>query len=132
MRRVLLSVVLLAGLAGCRIENVGPSGITATRPVYVHERDVQVYRSFKEVRGHYTVVDDIWVDDDGVTPSDKLVWQLRVIAGGRGANAIVLDGFNRNDGKSSVAVGFSLDDKPTARAVAIWIGDGPPPERKLR
>ena len=132
VHKVILSIAIVATLAGCRIENVGPQGITATRPVYVNARDVQVYERLQDVPGHYTVIEDIWVDDDGVTPSDVLVQKLRVRGGGLGANAIVLDGFNRADHRSGTAFGFSIDDKPVARAKAVWIGAGPPPVRKLR
>jgi hypothetical protein len=132
VKRTLFALTIVATLAGCRIESIGPQGVTVTRPVYVNARDVQVYLKLKDVPGHYTVIEDIAVDDDGATPSDALVYKLRVMAGGLGANAIVLDSLNRDDHRSSVAVGISLDDKPVARAAAIWIGEGSPPVRQLR
>lgn len=132
MRKLFSAFSIVASLAGCRIESLGPQGVTVTQPIYVNERDVQVFQKFEDVRGTYTVIDAIWVDDDGIASSDSLVRSLRVMAGGRGANAIVLDRLNRTDSGSRTVLGFSLDDSPTARATAIWIGEGPPPERKLR
>lgn len=82
------------------------------------------------MKDRFTVVGELFVKDNGDDLPRVLESQLRVMAGARGANAIIMDPLNRRLNGTRVVVGLSLE-KPFEyyKATAIWIGDGPRPER---
>ena len=119
-------------LSGCAIEKVGPPGVTLTRPIRVKGRDVQVYRSAAEIPGRFSVVEPIWIKDDGETPPDVLERQLRQMAGARGANAIITDASNRRPNGTRVDLRPTLDNPfDYFSATAIWLGEGEQPQQRL-
>lgn len=130
--RVLVVTCLAVGLTGCTIERIGPPGVVMTRPIRVKANDVQVFETAELVRGRFSVVDDLFVKDNGDDLPRELESRLRVMAGARGANAIIMDPLNRRLNGTRVVVGLSLE-KPFKyyKATAIWIGDGPRPEKYL-
>lgn len=119
-------------LSGCSVERIGPPGVTLTRPIRVKAQDVEVFKSATDVRGHFSVVDDVRVKDDGSTLPRALERQLRELAGARGANAIITDPLNRKLNGTRVNLRPTLDDPfEYFSATAIWIGDGERPEKHL-
>ena len=130
--RASLVTCLAVGLTGCTIERVGPPSVVMTQPIRVDARDVQVFETADLVKGRFSVVDELFVKDDGGDLPRVLESRLRVMAGARGANAIILDPLNRRLNGTRVVVGLSLD-KPFRyfNATAIWVGDGPRPEKYL-
>lgn len=131
-----MKVMLIIGsailLSGCTIERVGPPGVTLTRPIRVKAQDVQVFKAVADVKSHFSVVDSVWVKDDGDTLPRVLERQLRELAGARGANAIITDPLNRELNGTRVDLRPTLD-KPFEyfSATAIWIGEGERPEKHL-
>ena len=121
-----------AALSGCAIERIGPPGVALTRPVHVHARDVSVFRDAAMIRNRFSVVDQVFIKDDGETLPRVLEKRLRELAGARGANAIILDSMNRPENGTGVDLRVTLD-KPFEyfQATAIWIGDGPPAQEHL-
>lgn len=119
-------------LSSCTIERIGPPGVTLTRPIRVPARDVQVFRAVADVKGHFSVVDRVWVKDDGDTLPSLLERQLRQLAGARGANAIITDPLNRQLNGTRMDWRPTLDDPfEYFSATAIWIGEGERPEKQL-
>lgn len=119
-------------LCGCAIEHVGPPGVTLTRPIRVKAEDVLVFKSAAEVEHHFTVIDSVWVKDDGDSLPRALERQLRELAGSRGANAIITDPLNRQLNGTRVDLTPTLNDPfKYFSATAIWIGEGSPPEKYL-
>ena len=132
-----MKIVMLACLAlattGCAIERVGPPGVTLTRAIPVKPGNVLVFESADAVKARFSVVEDIFVADDGETSPKELESRLRVMAGARGANAIILDPLNRRDNGTRVLLEVRFDDPfEYYSAEAIWIGDTPRPEKVLR
>lgn len=130
--RALLLTCLAVGLTGCTIERLGPPSVVMTQPIPVKARDVQVFETASAVAAPFSVVEELFVKDDGDDLPRTLESQLRVMAGARGANAIIMDPLNRRLNGTRVVVGLTLD-KPFKyyKATAIWIGDGPKPEKYL-
>ena len=131
MKRMLVigSAILLSS---CAIEHIGPPGVTLTRPIRVKAEDVQVFKAAADVRGHFSVVDSVWVKDDGDTLPRVLERQLRELAGSRGANAIITDPLNRKLNGTRVDLRPTLDEPfQYFSATAIWIGEGERPEKYL-
>lgn len=103
-----------------------------TRAHTVPARDVRVFEPADMVRQGFWVVEELTVRDDGEANIAELQRDLRVMAGARGANALVLHPMNRRPNGTRVVVGPSLGDPfEQYRATAIWIGDAPPPVRQL-
>lgn len=130
--RALLVTCLAVVLSGCTIERVGPPGVVMTRVVRVKASDVKVFQVADVVKDRFSVVDDLYVTDNGDDLPRVLEGRLRVMAGARGANAIIMDPLNRRLNGTRIVVGPTLDDPfKYYRATAIWIGDGPRPEKYL-
>ena len=130
--RTALLIAMAISVSGCTIERGGPPGVVLTRPIRVPAKDVQVFQTTAQVQGRFTVVDSIFVKDDGKITPDLLERELRVIAGARGANAIITDPLNRTPNGLRVALKPTLDDPFNYySATAIWIGDGERPEKYL-
>lgn len=130
--RTALLIGMAISLSACTIERVDPPGVVLTRPIRVPAKDVQVFETMAEVKGRFTVVDSIFVKDNGKTTPDLLKRELRVIAGARGANAIITDPLNRTPNGLRVDLRPTLDDPfKYYTATAIWIGDGERPEKYL-
>ncbi|MEG8055394.1 hypothetical protein QP150_00180 [Sphingomonas sp. 22L2VL55-3] len=130
--RTTLLITMAISLSGCTIERIGPPGVVLTRPIRVPAKDVQVFKTLAEVKGRFTVIDSIFVKDDGKTTPELLERDLRVIAGARGANAIITDPLNRTPNGLRVDLRPTLDDPfKYYSATAIWIGDGERPEKYL-
>ena len=92
-------------------------------------RDVLVFANAAVVPGKYSVVEEIWVKDDGDELTRVLESRLRTKAGALGANAIVLHPSNRREN------GTRIDLRPTFdnpfdyfQATAVWLGEGTRPE----
>lgn len=131
MRGLSLGLAVLFTTA-CTIERVGPPGVVLTRPIRVRASQVQVYETASMVPGQFSVVDDLDIKDDGAELPRVLEKQLRELAGGRGANAVILDPLNRKPNGTRVVTGLTLDDPFTHfRGTAIWVGDGPRPVTNL-
>lgn len=131
MRRLLLAGLAL-GLSGCAIERIGPPGAVLTRAIRVKASDVQVYAAANEVAGQYAIVEDLFVSDDGDELPRVLEERLRIMAGARGANAIIMHPLNRRLDGTRIVNGLALDDPlKYYRATAIWMCSGPPPEKVL-
>ena len=119
-------------LAGCSVQHVGPPGVTLTRAVKVKARNVMVYNEFQAVPGRYAVVEEVFVKDDGSMSPEEMASNLRVQAGARGANAIVMSVTNRRNNGLRIDTRVRLDNPfDYYSATAIWIGDGPRPETYL-
>jgi len=123
---------LIVVLPGCTIERVGPPGVVMTQSVRVKARDVKIFQTADMVQNRFSVVEDIYVTDNGDELPRVLEDRLRVMAGARGANAIIVHPLNRKLNGTRITVGPTLDDPfKYYRATAIWIGEGPRPERYL-
>jgi len=93
---------------------------------------VKVFQSAADVKDHFSVVDTVFVKDDRQTLPRVLERQLRVMAGARGANAIITDPLNRRLNGTRVDLRPTLDNPfDYFSATAIWIGDGEPPRKYL-
>ena len=90
---------LRAGVAvmGCAIEKISPPGVVKSRAVAVHPRDVRLFTALADVPVRHSVVEDVFIKDDGDLSPREMESRLRVQAGARGTNAIVLDSRNRRD-----------------------------------
>ena len=131
MRGMIVVAVCFAA-TGCTIETVSPPGIVMTRAIAVHPRDVMVFADLVGVPARYSVVDEVWIRDDGDMSPREMESRLRVQAGARGANAIIMDKLNRRDNGTRVDLGLRLDDPfEYYSATAIWIGEGERPEKYL-
>ncbi len=128
----MLSLGTAVLLSDCTIQRIGPPGVIVTGPIRVKAQLVQVFKSAADVMGHFSVVDRVWVKDDGDTFPRALERQLRGLAGARGANAIITDPFNRELNGTRVDLRPTLDKLfEHFSATAIWIGDGARPEKQL-
>lgn len=135
MQSKTISLSLLAAaltIGGCTIQRIDDGGPFATRPVTVPAKDVAVYQRLEDVPGPYTVVEEVFVKDDGEALIRELESTLRVKAGARGANAIILAQTNRrpNGVRTNFEVGL---DNPFDyySATAIWVGEGRPPVKVI-
>ncbi len=130
MKNLLLVVSIL--LSACAVEQIGPRGTTVTRPIRVKGHDVLVFGAIAEVSGRFTVVDDVWVKDDGDTLPSVLESRLRELAGARGANAVIMDPLNRKPNSLRIDLRPTLE-KPFEyfSATPIWVGEGERPEKYL-
>lgn len=130
--RAMILVVACFAATGCTIEKVSPPGVVMTRAIAVHPRTVKVFAAFADVPARYSVVDDVWIRDDGAMSPREMESRLRVQAGARGANAIVMDKLNRRDNGTRVDLNPRLDDPfDYYSATAIWIGEGERPQTYL-
>lgn len=131
MRKALVIATAIS-LSGCTVERIGPPGVVLTRPIRVQARDVQVFETMAEVKGRFSVVDTIFVKDDGRADPSILERELRALAGARGANAMITDPLNRKRNGTCVDLRPTLDNPfDYFSATAIWIGDGERPEKYL-
>lgn len=127
MKGLLLGIVMVA-VTACTVERVGPPGVALIRPVRVKASEVRVFEAAALVSGQFSIVDNLDIKDDGTETPRALEKRLRELAGGRGANAVILDPLNRKPNGTRVVTGFRLDDPfKHFRGTAIWIGDGPRP-----
>lgn len=130
--KLVLVAVLATSLAGCSVERIGAPGVTLTRVVPVKARDVQVFENAAAVPGAYTIVETVWVKDTDEDSPRAMRDRLRVIAGARGANAVILAASNREDNKLRVDLRPSFDDPfEYYQGTAIWLGEGEPPVKYL-
>ena len=130
--RAMLGVAASVALTGCTIEKISPPGVVMTRAVAVHPRDVKVFAAIADVPARSSFVDEVWIKDNGDLSPREMESRLRVQAGARGANAIVMDKLNRRDNGTRVVLKLRLDDPfDYYRATAIWIGEGEHPETYL-
>lgn len=130
--KIRLTIIAAILLSGCTVERVGPPGVALTRPIRVRSEEVKVFQNVADVKGHFSVVDTVFVKDDGQTLPRVLERQLRVMAGARGANAIITDPLNRRLNGTRVDLRPTLDNPfDYFSATAIWIGDGEPPQKYL-
>lgn len=127
--RLVMGPIFLLAASGCTVERIGPPGITMTRPVAVKPRNVLVFGETQRVPGPFSIVEEIYVKDDGDKSVEELERDLRSQAGARGANAILLHPLNRKDNGTRVKLGIHLDDPfDYYRATAVYMGPGPRPE----
>jgi hypothetical protein len=120
--------ILMVAVTACTVERVGPPGVALTRPVRVKASEVRMFEAAAMVPGQLSVVDDLDIKDDGTETPRALEKRLRELAGGRGANAVILDPLNRKPNGTRVVTGLTLDNPfKHFRGTAIWIGDGPRP-----
>ena len=120
-------------LTACTVMRIDDGTPFATRPIAVKASAVAVYERPEDTRGPYTEVDSVFVKDDGDTLPRELEKRLRVMAGARGANAIVLAKTNRKLNDFRTYVGIALDNPlDYYSATAVWIGAGPPPVKVLK
>lgn len=127
-------IIALAGLTlgGCAIERISPEGLTLSRPYTVPTRDVIVYASFDEVPSRHSFVDEVWIKDEGDLSPEEMEKQLRVQAGARGANAVVMGKDNRRNNGTRVILDVRLDNPfDYFSGTAIWIGEGERPVKIL-
>ena len=123
---------LAAALSGCTVERVGDAGATVTRPVIVKARDVAVFANQAAVPGTYSVVEEVWVKDTGEDSPQAMRDRLRVMAGARGANGLILAATNREDNTLRVDLRPTLDNPfEYYSATAIWLREGERPVRVL-
>lgn len=131
MRGLSLGLAVLFTTA-CTIERVGQPGVVLSRPIRVKVSQVRLYETASMVPGQFSVVDDLDIKDDGAELPRVLEKRLRELAGGRGANAVILDPLNRKPNGTRVVTGLTLDDPFTHfRGTAIWVGNGPRPVTNL-
>lgn len=124
MKNALLVVFMPSALIGCTVEHIAPPNGIVSRVASVNPRDVSVYETLDVVPGAITVIEELSVQDDGDESLRSLEEQLRVMAGARGANAIVLDPFNRRDNGTRVVLGPIRDQLFTSfRGTAIKKGE---------
>ncbi len=131
--RVLVLALLTLSTGGCAIEKIADGGPAMTRTIKVPARDVAVYASASDVPGRYTVVEEVWLKDDGNALPKALERDLREIAGARGANAVILASTNRTFNGTRIDTQVGLDNPFDYFAgTAIWVGDGAPPVKVIR
>jgi hypothetical protein len=103
-----------------------------SRPYKVPARDVKVFTSFAELSGRHSIVDEVWIKDEGDLSPEEMEKQLRVQAGARGANAIVMGKYNRRDNGTRIILDVRLDNPfDYFKGTAIWIGEGQRPVKIL-
>ena len=130
--RALIGMAVCFAATGCAIEKLSPPGVVMTRAIAVHPRDVKVFADLVDVPARYSVVEEVWIKDDGDMSPREMASRLRVQAGARGANAIVMNKLNRRDNGTRVDLNLRLDDPfDYYSATAIWIGAGERPEKYL-
>lgn len=131
--RNIAGAIMLAGLvSGCTVERIGPPGVAMTRPYAVRPAEVAVFPTADMVRGPFYIVEEVTTEDDGERSIGELDRDLRVQAGARGANAIILHPMNRRPNGTRVVIGLQSSDVfADYRATAIWLGDNPPRVRNL-
>ena len=130
--RAMIGVAACIAATGCTIEKISPPGVVLTRAVAVHPRDVAVFATTADVPARYTFVDEVWIKDDGSLSPHEMESRLRVQAGARGANAIVMDKLNRRDNSTRIDFKLRLENPfQYYSATAIWIGNGERPETYL-
>ncbi len=131
--RMYVLVLSVCSIGGCAIEKITDGGPAMTRSIKVPARDVAVYANATDVPGRYTVVEDVWVKDDGNSLPKVLERDLREIAGAAGANAVILASTNRKLNGTRVDTRFQLDNPFDYFAgTAVWVGDGAPPVKVIR
>ncbi len=129
----LLTVASSMAIAGCTVSRIDDGTPFATRPIAVKASNVAVFERWEDIRGPYTEVDSVFVKDDGDTLPRVLEEQLRIMAGARGANAIVLAHTNRKPNGNRRPPFIALDDSlDHYSATAVWIGAGAPPVKVLK
>lgn len=127
MKALSLGIAVLF-MTACTVERIGPPGVVLTRPIRVRASAVQVYETASTVPGRFSVVDDLDIEDDGTELPRVLEKRLRELAGGRGANAVILDPLNRKPNGTRVVTGLTLDNPfRHFRGTAIWMGEGARP-----
>ena len=128
------SIVIAAALcAGCSVQRLSPEGLVLSRPVTVPARDVAVYDTAAAVPARHSVVEEIWVKDDGSQSPGEMLRDC----GSRPARAAPTPSSSPPPTAATMAPGVSFTptlDNPFDyySATAIWIGAGPPPAKILR
>lgn len=131
MKRIIIGLAGLT-LGGCTIERISSEGLTLERPYAVPTRDVKVFASFDEVPGRHEIVDDVWIKDDQYLSREEMEKQLRVQAGARGANAVVMSRYNRRDNGTRTLLDVRSDNPfDYFQGTAIWVGEGKRPLKIL-
>ncbi len=131
--RIFVLAFLACSTSGCAIEKIADGGPSMTRSVKVPTRDVAVYANALDVPGRYTVVEEIWVSDDGRSLPTVLERDLRAIAGARGANAVILASTNRKLNGTRIDTQVQLDNPFDYFAgTAVWVGEGVPTMKVVR
>ncbi len=132
MRLPIIITAFGIAASGCAIQKISPPGVVLTRPVMVAPRNVLVFNSLADVPGRHALVEEVWIRDDGTLSPREMASQLRVMAGARGANAIVMSSTNRRDNGTRIDLKVRFDNPfDYYSATAIWIGEGPRPETYL-
>lgn len=130
--KALLIVSLGVVASGCTVERIGPPGVALTRVVAVPAGDVLVFQAAGDLPSRHVVVEEVWIKDDGEMSPREMESRLRVQAGARGANAIVLHSTNRRDNGFRVDLKLRFDNPfDYYSATAVWIGEGEPQVRNL-
>ena len=130
--KMLLLVAIGLAATGCSVERIGPPGVVLTRVVAVPAGDVLVFQTAADLPARHSIVEEVWVKDDGELTPREMEEQLRVQAGARGANAILLHATNRRDNGVRIDLKLRLDNPfDYYKATAMWLGDGEPPARYL-
>ena len=120
-------------LSACTVMRIDDGTPFATRPIAVKASNVAVFERPEDIRGPYTEVDSVFVKDDGDTLPRVLEEQLRVMAGARGANAIIMATTNRKLNDNRRPAFIALDDSfDHYSATAVWIGADAPPVKVLK
>lgn len=131
MKWLILGFASLA-ISGCAIERISPEDLTLSRPYKVAARDVKVFASFDEVAERHSIVEDVWIKDEGDLSPEEMEKQLRVKAGASGANAIVMGKYNRRNNGTRVILDVRIDNPfDYFQGTAIWIGEGERPIKTL-
>ena len=119
-------------LGGCTMERISPEGLTLERPYTLPARDVKVFASFDEIQGRHEIVDDVWIRDNQDLSPEEMEKQLRIQAGARGANAVVMSRYNRNINGTRIILNARSDNPfEYFQGTAIWVGDGERPVKIL-
>lgn len=119
-------------LGSCAIERILPEGLTLSRAYTVPTRDVQVFASFDDIPGRHSIVDEVWVKDEGNLSPEEMEKELRVQAGTRGANAVVMGKYNRRNNGTRIIFDVRLDNPfDYFQGTAVWIGEGERPVKIL-
>ena len=132
-QRLFIVTCSICLLTGCAVETIADSEPKVTRVAKVPARNVVTYRSASEIPGQYTVIEDVWVKDDGDTLPRVLERDLREAAGARGANALILASTNRQLNGLRIDLRVRLDNPFDYYAgTAVWVGAKPAPVSILR
>lgn len=131
--RICVFALSTLSMGGCVIEKIADGGPAMTGSIKVPARGVAVYANASDVPGRYTVVEEVWVKDDGESLPKVLERDLQEMAGARGANALILAPTNRELKGTRVDTGFRFDNPSDYFAgTAIWVGEGGPPVKIIR